>query len=198
MTSPRLVATSWTSAGDTSPMHVPGTSPVPIADALTAIADAGFCGFGLIADDLIAIRDSIGFDALRGLIADAGLSHVEIELLERWWIPRGEPGHTYDVRDLLFEAADVLAPAFRSRSARRTGPRHRIRWPSPRRCASWPSRPPPTAPGSPSRPCRSRPSPRCRWAPKSSLRQAIRRPDCSSTPGMCSGPAPPWPNYARL
>ena len=40
----------------------------------------------------------------------AGLTHVEIELLERWWIPRGEPGHTYDVRDLLFEAADVLPP----------------------------------------------------------------------------------------
>ena len=38
--------------------------------------------------------------------------HTEIELLERWWIPRGEPGHSYDVRDLLFEAADVLSPAF--------------------------------------------------------------------------------------
>ena len=66
--------------------------------------------FGLIADDLIAIRDSIGFDALRGLIAEAGLLHIEIELLERWWIPRGELGHSYDVRDLLFEAADALAP----------------------------------------------------------------------------------------
>ena len=110
MTSPRLVATAWTSAGDTSPMRVPATSPVPIAERLAAIADAGFCGFGLIADDLMAIRDSIGFDALRGLIAEAGLVHIEIELLERWWIPRGEPGHSYDVRDLLFEAADALAP----------------------------------------------------------------------------------------
>jgi sugar phosphate isomerase/epimerase len=40
------------------------------------------------------------------------LTHVEIELIERWWIPRGQPGNSYDVRDLLFEAADVLAPAF--------------------------------------------------------------------------------------
>ena len=107
----RLVATAWTSAGDTSPMRTPATSPVPIAERVAAIADAGFCGFGLIADDLVAIRDAIGFAALRDLIADAGLTHVEIELLERWWIPRGAAGHTYDVRDLLFEAADVLRPA---------------------------------------------------------------------------------------
>jgi sugar phosphate isomerase/epimerase len=83
---------------------------VPIAERIDAIADAGFCGFGLIADDLVAIRDDIGVDALRDLSAEAGLVHTEIELLERWWIPRGRPGHTYDVRDLLFEAADVLAP----------------------------------------------------------------------------------------
>ncbi|PXW98232.1 sugar phosphate isomerase/epimerase family protein [Mycolicibacterium moriokaense] len=107
-----LVATAWTSAGDTSPMRVPATSPVPIGERVAAVAAAGFVGLGLIADDLAAIRASIGFAGLRGLIADAGLTHVEIELLERWWIPRGESGHTYDVRDLLFEAADVLAPTF--------------------------------------------------------------------------------------
>ncbi len=107
-----LVATAWTSAGDTSPMRVPATSPVPIAERVAAVADAGFVGLGLIADDLAAIRASIGFDGLRDLIADAGLTHVEIELLERWWIPRGESGHSYDVRDLLFEAANVLEPAF--------------------------------------------------------------------------------------
>lgn len=108
---PRLVATAWTSAGDTSPMRSPAISPVPIAERVAAIADAGFCGLGLIADDLRTIRDDIGYDALATLISDAGLSHVEVELLERWWIPRGEPGHTYDVRDLLFDAADALGPA---------------------------------------------------------------------------------------
>jgi sugar phosphate isomerase/epimerase len=106
-----LVATAWSSAGDTSPIRVPATSPVPIAERVAAVADAGFVGLGLIADDLAAIRGSTGFDGLRDLIAEAGLTHVEIELIERWWIPRGESGHTYDVRDLLFEAADVLAPA---------------------------------------------------------------------------------------
>jgi sugar phosphate isomerase/epimerase len=112
MTNTELVATAWTSAGDTSPMRKPATSPVPIAERIAAVADAGFTGLGLIADDLAAIRASIGFAGLGDLIAEAGLTHVEIELIERWWIPRGQLGHSYDVRDLLFEATDVLAPAF--------------------------------------------------------------------------------------
>lgn len=100
-----LVATAWTSAGNTSPLHIPPISPVPIAERVQAVADAGFTGMGLIAEDLRAIRDSLGFSGLRDLTADAGLTHVEIELIERWWVPG-------DVRDLLFEAADVLQPAF--------------------------------------------------------------------------------------
>src|SRR5215470_11104693 len=109
---PHLVATAWTSAGDTSPMRVPSTSPVPIDERVSAIADAGYTGMGLVADDLLTIRNSIGFNGLRDLVADHGLTHIEIELIERWWIPRGEAGNSYQVRDLLFDAADVLAPAF--------------------------------------------------------------------------------------
>jgi sugar phosphate isomerase/epimerase len=99
MTAPQLVATAWTSAGDTSPMRSPATSPVPIAARVAAVAEAGFVGMGLIADDLSVIRDSIGFPALRKLIADRGLTHVELELLERWWVPRGELGNTYTDRE---------------------------------------------------------------------------------------------------
>lgn len=112
MTRPQLVATAWTSAGDTSPMRVPATSPVPITERVAAVAEAGFTGLGFIADDLLAVRDTIGFSALRHLISDHGLTHVEIELTERWWVPRGEAGNSYHVRELLFDAADYLAPAF--------------------------------------------------------------------------------------
>jgi sugar phosphate isomerase/epimerase len=107
-----LVATAWTSAGDTSPMRTPATSPVPIAERVAAVADAGYCGLGLIVDDLVAVRDTIGYVGLRDLITDHGLTHIEIELLERWWIPRGERGNTYGDREVLFDAADVLSPAF--------------------------------------------------------------------------------------
>jgi sugar phosphate isomerase/epimerase len=109
---PDLVATAWTSAGATSPMDTPATSPVPISERVPAVADAGYRGFGLIADDLAVVRDTIGYEALNELAAAHGLTHIEIELIERWWIPRGEPGHTYATRDLLMDAADVLSPAF--------------------------------------------------------------------------------------
>lgn len=112
MTASQLVATAWTSAGDTSPMRTPSASPVPIAERVAAVADAGFIGMGLVAEDLAIARDTIGFVALRDLIYDHGLTHVEIELIERWWIPRGVPGHSFGVRDLLLEAAEVLAPEF--------------------------------------------------------------------------------------
>ncbi len=121
MAEPTLVATAWTSAGDTSPMRSPATSPVPIGERVDAIAAAGYTGMGLIADDIAAVRDSIGFATLRENIGDAGLTHVEIELIERWWIPRGEEGNTYAVRDLLFDAAEVLQPSF-IKIGSRTGP----------------------------------------------------------------------------
>jgi sugar phosphate isomerase/epimerase len=84
VTHPQLVATAWTSAGDTSPMRTPATSPVPIAERVAAIAAAGYTGMGLIADDVRAVRDTIGFPALRDMVADHGLTHIEIELIERW------------------------------------------------------------------------------------------------------------------
>ena len=107
-----LVATAWTSAGNTSPVRTPPVSPVPIDERVAAVAEAGYCGMGLIAADLAVIRDDIGFAGLRDLLADHGLTHIEIELLERWWVPRDEPTNTYAVRELLFDAADVLSPAF--------------------------------------------------------------------------------------
>src|ERR1044072_7552390 len=109
---PDLVATAWTSAGAASPMNTPATSPVPISERVAAVADAGYCGFGLIADDLVVVRDTIGFEALNELVAEHGLTHIEIELIERWWIPRGAPGNTYATREVLMDAADVLSPAF--------------------------------------------------------------------------------------
>jgi sugar phosphate isomerase/epimerase len=112
MTSPQLVATAWTSAGNISPMCTPATSPVPIADRIAAVAGTGYCGMGLIVDDLLAAKNSTGFAALGNLISAVGLVHTEIELLERWWIPRGQPGNTYAHRELLFEAADLLGPVY--------------------------------------------------------------------------------------
>ncbi len=191
---PELAATAWSSAGAVSPTDSPAVSPVPIAERIAAIADAGFCGFGLVADDLRVIRDDIGFGVLRDLISTAGLVHTEIELLERWWIPPGDKGNTYDVRELLFEAADVLGAVVHqdrlgeraarvgsdgtggaAARARRTGGstrntrRHRDDALLGNRDGAHGRR-------------------------DQSLRQGIRRPACPSTPGTSFAPVPRWPN----
>ena len=43
-------------------MNTPATSPVPIAERVAAVADAGYCGVGLIADDLTVVRDTMGVE----------------------------------------------------------------------------------------------------------------------------------------
>lgn len=108
---PELVASCWTSAGNVAPLQNPETSPVPIADRIEAIASTGWSGFGLAHDDLAAARSTLGFQALRGLIDDAGLRYVEVELLTDWWdeslAPRWRPQF-----NLLLEAAETLGARF--------------------------------------------------------------------------------------
>jgi sugar phosphate isomerase/epimerase len=108
---PELVASCWTSAGSVAPLDNPETSPVPIADRIEAIAATGWSGFGLAHDDLAAARASLGLPALRGLIDDAGLRYVEVELLTDWWdedlAQRWRPQF-----ELLLDAAETLGARF--------------------------------------------------------------------------------------
>lgn len=107
---PEMIAACWTSAGDVLPSDSPSSSPFSISDRISAVSRAGFAGMGIAQDDLFQLRDSIGFDVVRSMLDDSPLHYVEIELLQNWWIPRGEPGDSYAVRDVLFEAAEVLGP----------------------------------------------------------------------------------------
>ena len=108
---PELVASCWTSAGDVAPLQSPETSPVPIAERLEAIASTGWSGLGLAHDDLAAARSTLGFSALRGLIDEAGVRYVEVELLTDWWDE--SLAHRWRPQfDLLLEAAETLGARF--------------------------------------------------------------------------------------
>ncbi len=108
---PELIATCWTSAGDIAPLNTPETSPVPIGERLEAIASTGWAGFGLAYDDLVAARDTIGFSGLKNLIHQAGFRHVEVELLTNWW----DDSLSHEWRpqfELLLDAAEILGARF--------------------------------------------------------------------------------------
>lgn len=108
---PELVASCWTSAGDTAPLRVPETSPVPIDERVAALASTGWSGFGLAHDDLVKVRDTIGFTGLRELIDHAGFRYIEVEFLSNWW--DGSKAHEWRPQfDLLLEAAEVLGARF--------------------------------------------------------------------------------------
>jgi sugar phosphate isomerase/epimerase len=105
---PTLLATCWTSAGNVRPGLTPDESPFAIADRVAAVAAAGYTGIGFELADLDAARDTIGFAALRTMISDAGLTRIEVEYLNDWWIdgPRREASNAR--RRRLLEAAAAL------------------------------------------------------------------------------------------
>lgn len=103
-----LVATCWTSAGAAAPCTDDERSPVPIRDRVEAVARAGFTGFGIQHHDLLEVKNTIGYTALRSLFDDNGITIVELEFLDDWF----EVGAARAVSDRwrreLLEAAEEL------------------------------------------------------------------------------------------
>lgn len=103
-----LIAACWTSAGACAPCTDDERSPTPIRERVEAVSHAGFTGFGIQHNDLLEVRDGIGFATLRRLFDDNGISTVEIEFLDDW-METGEARRVSDSwRALLLEAAEAL------------------------------------------------------------------------------------------
>ena len=105
---PDLVATCWTTSGPASPLG-PVESPLALPDRIAAAAAAGFTGFGILLADLR--RYLVGHDLaeLKQLLDDHGMTTVELELLEDWWVPEGPRRvESERVRDELRTAAQAL------------------------------------------------------------------------------------------
>lgn len=109
MTDPiELIATCWTSAGDVRPGRTADSSPVPLERRIAAVAATGYRGIGLGWPDVEAAERTIGLPALRDLIADAGLTHVELEFINDWWIEGPRRDASDLVRTGLLRAAEAL------------------------------------------------------------------------------------------
>lgn len=109
MSTPELVATCWTSAGNVGPLDSPETSPIPVLERVQAVAATGWMGMGLVLDDLRLVQSSIGFAELRSQADAAGLRHLEVELATGWW----REDHLWrDSWNLLLDAATELDAAF--------------------------------------------------------------------------------------
>ncbi|QXQ10865.1 sugar phosphate isomerase/epimerase [Paeniglutamicibacter sp. Y32M11] len=105
---PELIATCWTSAGNAAPLGATERSPLPIAERIAAVADTGWAGIGLVHDDLLAARDTIGYEELGRQIRGAGINIIEVEFINGWWSTGAERKTADKVQAELFEAATLL------------------------------------------------------------------------------------------
>ncbi len=102
-----LLATCWTSAGDAAPLRNE-LSPLPVEDRILALSDGGWSGIGLNAADLRAVHETMGFATFGDLVRDAGLRHVEVELLSDWWESGARKHSADEERAMLLEAAATV------------------------------------------------------------------------------------------
>ncbi len=105
---PKFLATCWTSAGNVVPGRSDPVSPISIEERVTAVAAAGYTGFGLGAPDIERVRDTIGYAGLSSLLVENGIADVELEYLEGWWTTGTWRQESDRVRAVLLDAAAAL------------------------------------------------------------------------------------------
>ncbi|HET7472677.1 MAG TPA: sugar phosphate isomerase/epimerase [Candidatus Limnocylindrales bacterium] len=107
-----LLAAYWTLAGDVWPGAPSEVSPFPLADRAAAAAAAGYTGMGFVHEDLAANAAAIGYGAMRRILGDRGIRHVEVEFLSDWDRDPGDPRRAASDRvfaELLEAAAELGA-----------------------------------------------------------------------------------------
>lgn len=103
-----LLATCWTTAGDTTPGRGEGRSALTLRDRVEAAGAAGFRGFGLVYADLVEAERAYGLAGMRSLFEDNGLVHLELEFLTDWWTDGDRRAASDAVRRDLLRAAEAL------------------------------------------------------------------------------------------
>jgi len=102
------MATCWSSAGDAASDRADLRSPLSLRERVEAASSAGFRGFGLLSDDLPAAVADYRLPGIKALLADNGITHLELEGIPDWWADGPEKAASDRVRFSLLEAAGVL------------------------------------------------------------------------------------------
>lgn len=105
---PELIASCWTAGGDADARGGVTPSPIDLRTRIEAAGKAGWSGFGLLHADLVQARDTIGYSALRNMLDDNGIIHVELEYLLDWWAKDERRTFSDKIRVDLLEAAEPL------------------------------------------------------------------------------------------
>jgi len=109
---PELLASYWLHAGETAPAVGREWSPWDFEARVETLAAVGFTGIGLTHTELrhrLTHHDETLAD-LRAILERHGLTHVELEILNGWLLPRDDERREREreTREFLLEAAEVL------------------------------------------------------------------------------------------
>ena len=103
-----LMATCWSSAGDAASDRTDLRSPLNLRERIEAAASAGFSGFGLLSADLPAAVAEYGLPGIRAILADNGITRLELEDIPNWWDDGPRKAESDRIRNGLLEAAEAL------------------------------------------------------------------------------------------
>lgn len=103
-----LVASYWTLAGDCYALGPNEVATIPLRERIEAAAWAGYKGMGFAHQDLIATKKAIGYKAMKRMLDDHGLPHVEVEFLGDWFTTGDQKKASDAIRRDLLEAAHEL------------------------------------------------------------------------------------------
>ena len=106
---PQILASCWTTAGDAGPMTDDERSPFALRDRIAQAARAGYTGFGIVHADLVEAEREIGYPAVKQLLSENGIVHVEIEMLSDWYTAGAPRAASDRMRQDLLRAATALA-----------------------------------------------------------------------------------------
>lgn len=105
---PRLLATCWTSAGDAAPQVGDERSPHDLMSRMSAAAEAGWEGFGIVHADLITAMETHDLSDIRRRAVELGLRRLELEFIGDWWTDGDRRSASDKVRRDLLSAAEIL------------------------------------------------------------------------------------------
>jgi sugar phosphate isomerase/epimerase len=109
-TKKELLAAYWTLAGDVYPGAPTEVSPHSLQSRAEIAGAVGYTGMGLVHADLMHHARSIGYKAMKSILNDNGIRHIEVEFLSDWFCPAGDPRRkaSDEMRSELLEAAAEL------------------------------------------------------------------------------------------
>ncbi len=105
---PALIASYFTLAGDLIPFATKDPSRFDLPARAEAAARAGYVGIGLETADLRHCKERHGYAGIRRILADAGLTYLEFEVLTDWFTSGERRAASNAQRAFLLEAAGEL------------------------------------------------------------------------------------------